>query len=70
MNKLCKEYSKMIYKYFGNLNPIFVFYGSNIYKNNYSDLDVAIVFKERLEDNIKQQLINLTINFQKQNGLI
>jgi len=65
MNRLCKNYSKMILKTFKELNPIIIFYGSNIYNESCSDLDVCLVFNENLNSEIKQKMIERTILFQK-----
>lgn len=65
MNKLCKNYSKMVLTNFKELNPIIIFYGSNIYNESCSDLDVCLIFSEKLNSEIKQKIIDKTILFQK-----
>ncbi len=69
MNKLCKQYKKLIFSKFGHLNPTIVFYGSNIYNASSSDLDVCVVTENPVCKEIAEQIISETIKFQKQNNL-
>lgn len=69
MNKLCKDFCNIILKKYEKYSPIIIFYGSNIYSQNFSDLDVCLIFKECLNDQIKNEIICETITFQKNNKL-
>ena len=54
---------------FNELNPIVIYYGSNIYNESCSDLDLCLIFKKKLSKVVQQKLINKTIEFQKNNNL-
>ena len=59
----------MILTNFGVYNPIIVFYGSNIYNESSSDLDVCLIFNQPVDNQLKQEIINKTIQFQRESLL-
>lgn len=59
----------MILTNFGAYNPIIVFYGSNIYNESSSDLDVCLIFNQPVDNQLKQEIINKTIQFQRESLL-
>lgn len=69
MNRLCKNFYKIIMSEYDKYDPIFIYYGSNIYNENNNDLDVCLIFKKKLSYDTQQRLIERTIQFQKNNGL-
>lgn len=69
MNSLCRNYYKMIISNFKEYDPIVIYYGSNIYNESSSDLDLCLIFKKELNKNIQQELIEKTKEFQKNNHL-
>lgn len=69
MNNLCKNYYKMIISNFKEYNPIVVYYGSNIYNESSSDLDLCLIFEKELNKDIQQWLIEKTKEFQNNNHL-
>lgn len=69
MNGLCKNYYKMIMSNFNEYNPIIIYYGSNIYNESSSDLDICLIFEHILNDDVSEKLIEKTKEFQKDNGL-
>ena len=64
INNICGEYATMVFNNYYNYEPTLIFYGSNIYDINSSDLDVCIIFKKD-SDNIREELIKKTIEFHK-----
>ena len=56
-------------KEFGHWNPIIIFYGSNIYNESSSDLDICFVFSKEIPAEVKQQIIERTKDFQKERML-
>lgn len=69
MNSLCRNYYKMIISNFKEYDPIVVYYGSNIYNESSSDLDLCLIFEKELSNDIQQELIEKTKEFQKNNHL-
>ena len=69
MNRICDNYAIMLKNKFNTLNPIIIFYGSNIYNVSSSDLDVCIILENSVDDIKKEKIIKSTINFHKENGL-
>lgn len=68
LNKICQEYVNLIKKNFGNIIISIIIYGSNIYNENSSDLDVCIIIKNYSKE-IEKELIEKTIAFHKNNNL-
>ena len=64
LNEICKNYVNMIKNNFGNLVISIIFYGSNIYIKNCSDLDVCIIIKLYSKE-IEKEIIEKTILFHK-----
>lgn len=68
LNKLCKNFVDIINNNFGDIVVSIIFYGSNIYIQNTSDLDVCIIIKNYNKE-IEKKFIDLTISFHLQNSL-
>lgn len=62
MNKICTEYCNLIKNKFSNSIISIIIYGSNIYKDNNSDLDVCIIVKENNKE-LQTKIIEETIKF-------
>lgn len=67
MNGLCKSYIKVLNENFKNIQIIF--YGSNIYNEVSSDLDLCLITDKKLSKEEKERLIEFTKNFQKSKNL-
>lgn len=68
MNKICSEYVDLISKKFGYLQITIIIYGSNIYNESASDLDVCLILDKK-DDDILNSIINETLKFHKKNKL-
>ena len=62
MNKICKDYCDLIQaKFFDTIQSI-IFYGSNIYDDNSSDLDVCVIVRKN-NPQLQEKIINETLKF-------
>ena len=62
MNKICKDYCDLIQaKFFDTIQSI-IFYGSNIYDDNSSDLDVCVIVRKN-NSQLQEKIINETLKF-------
>ena len=68
MNILCSKYYEMITENFSEIVDSVIFYGSNIYNENSSDLDVCIIVN-CYDEMIKEKIISETIKFHLNNKL-
>lgn len=68
MNQICNEYCKMINGKFSNYIKTIIIYGSNIYNESSSDLDVCIIVNN-IDLSLQEKMINETILFHKKNKL-
>ena len=68
LNDICKNYINLVKEYFGNIIITIIFYGSNIYEQNCSDLDVCIIVKN-ISKEMEKKIIDFTILFHKKNNL-
>ena len=66
--KLCYSYYKYILNNYAYLCPIMIFYGSNIYDSNSSDLDVCILVNN-ISEKEKKDIILQTIRYHEENEL-
>lgn len=67
MNCLCKNFVHDVLNNFSGVQIIF--YGSNIYNESSSDLDLCLVVDKELTPSEKESLIMFTKNFQKRRNL-
>ncbi len=68
MNNICNEYCKLIMEKFSNDVESIIIYGSNIYRENSSDLDVCIIVKKN-NKKLQQKIISETLKFHCKNDL-
>lgn len=68
MNKICNEYIKLINNNFKDEVKAIIIYGSNIYNESSSDLDVCVVIDE-YDELLENKIINKTIQFHKEYNL-
>lgn len=62
MNKICKDYCDLIQaKFFDTIQSI-IFYGSNIYDDISSDLDVCVIVRKN-NPQLQEKIINETLKF-------
>lgn len=66
--KLCQSYYEYILNNYAYLCPTMIFYGSNIYDSNSSDLDVCILVNN-ISEKEKKDIILQTIRYHEENGL-
>lgn len=69
MNNLCYEFSNMIFNQYGHLNPTIIIYGSNVYNESSSDLDVCIMLDSKDCQEYKKSIIYSTLYFHKIHNL-
>lgn len=70
MNKINKKYSDEIQKRFSIFAPILLSYGSNIYEDISSDIDVCFIIKDEfVTETLINELIKFTIDFHIRNKL-
>lgn len=67
MNSLCSNYINLMLSNYKNISSIII-YGSNIYTNGSSDLDVCIIVNDINEEQ-KLQMIKDTLKFHRENNL-
>ena len=68
MNKICKDYCDLIQaKFFDTIQSI-IFYGSNIYDDISSDLDVCVIVRKN-NPQLQEKIINETLKFHLINNL-
>ena len=68
MNKICSDYCKMINEKFSEQIKTIIIYGSNIYNESSSDLDVCLIVRDN-DDKFQQAVIDETLNFHLKNNL-
>ncbi len=68
MNDICNEYIKMIKENFAEDIKSIIIYGSNIYNESSSDLDVCLIL-EKTDKELEQRMISKTLEFHKKFGL-
>ena len=64
MNKICNEYCKLIKSKFPDKVKSIVIYGSNIYNESSSDLDVCLIVDE-IDSELQESIISETLMFHK-----
>ena len=68
MNKICDKYCNMINSKYGKLIKSIIIYGSNIYNESNSDLDICLIV-DKCSEKIKNEIICSTKKFHEDNGL-
>src|SRR5574344_601412 len=68
MNELCSNYCKQIKTKFSNNIRSIIIYGSNIYNESCSDLDVCLIVNEN-NPKLQESIISETIKFHLENKL-
>ena len=68
MNKICDEYIKLIKDNFKDEVKSVIIYGSNIYNESSSDLDVCVVIHD-YDKLLESKIIDKTIQFHKKHNL-
>lgn len=68
MNKICDNYCNLIQNKFQKEVKTIIIYGSNIYNESNSDLDVCLIVEKNNEE-LENRIIQETITFHKQNNL-
>lgn len=68
MNRICDDYCKMINDRFPNQIKTIIIYGSNIYNESSSDLDVCLIVREN-NDKFQKSVIDETLKFHLKNNL-
>lgn len=69
MSSLIDNYVGMIVNKYEKYCRTIIVYGSNSLEENTHDLDVCIITYEKVDDSIKQSIINITKQFSIDNGL-
>lgn len=68
MNKICNNYCSLIKTKFSDRIKSIIIYGSNIYNENSSDLDVCLIV-DKNDPELQESIIKETLNFHKENNL-
>lgn len=62
MNQICSNYCRLIKNNFSDVIKSIIIYGSNIYSENSSDLDVCLIV-DKINPQLKRKIISETLKF-------